>query len=356
MDIKSKRITKEISKTSQKLWKISSCFLSFCFLSLCVLSFLNTRQQTTRKIGQLEAVKLNLEDSMVSVEDKKEGRAKNKNLWKDNSMTWKRKQANWKIESPRLSSSTKSTWVTAREGSSVFRTWLGRRTNPTILKNEFAKSQGRRGCTLAMFWNEIESLKEDEWWNKKEMMKCGIDGRARMEKRTRREAKWQQRTRRDRSLTSRVVQFYQWCCSRWCRSWCHRFSTSLIVMERQIPLQNAIQRWCDQCPCRDALVVPTIQNKKKKLESFREPCELPDCLCSENCIVWTSIWAQTLINVVSSPPRSFLLYFVVTSLLKKILPAFSHFVPPYSSKTKIIMFYFLFWTCFPWSSESWKNL
>ena len=50
-------------------------------------------------------------------------------------------------------------------------------------------------------------------------------------------------------------------------------------------LQNAIQRWCYQCPCRDALVVPTIQNKKKKLESFREPCELPDCLCSENCIV-----------------------------------------------------------------------
>ena len=42
------------------------------------------------------------------------------NLWKDSSMTWKRKQANWRIESPRLSSSTESTWVTAIQGWNVF--------------------------------------------------------------------------------------------------------------------------------------------------------------------------------------------------------------------------------------------
>ena len=200
---------------------------------------------------------------------------------------------------------------------------------------------------------------------------------------------------RDLSLVSRVGHFAHKCCSKMCRklSSCNRFRTSPIVMERHILLQNAIQRWCDQCPCRDALVVPTIENKKKRslspsgnralfsenmfsffipvvmqrpfptkqkkknlMESLRERCEEPDCMCSENCVVWTSIWAQTLINVVSSPPRSFLLCFVVTSLLKKILFAFSHKIPPYSSKTKNIMFYFLFWTCFPWSSESWKNL
>ena len=39
------------------------------------------------------------------------------------------------------------------------------------------------------------------------MMKCGIDGRAQMEKRTRNEAKWKIRTRQDRSLRNRVVQF-----------------------------------------------------------------------------------------------------------------------------------------------------
>ena len=42
------------------------------------------------------------------------------------------------------------------------------------------------------------------------------------------------------------------------------------------------------------------------MESPRERCEEPDCMCSENCVVWTSVWAQTQINVVSSPLPSFL--------------------------------------------------
>ena len=110
---------------------------------------------------------------------------KNKELRKDNWMTWKRKQANWKIESPRLSSSTKSTWVTAIEGSSVFRTWLGRRTNPTILKKricQITRATWMHPCNV-LEWNRFTERRWGVVW--KEMMNCGIDGRARMEKRTR---------------------------------------------------------------------------------------------------------------------------------------------------------------------------
>ena len=100
--------------------------------------------------------------------------------------------------------------------------------------------------------------------------------------------------------------------------------------------------------CRGFFV--TLQKEKESLiESSREPCEEPDCTCSEKCVVWTSTWEQTPINVVSSPPRSFLLYFVVTSLFEKILSAFSLF--PSIFKKKISCFTLLFWKCFPWSWE-----
>ena len=49
---------------------ISLCSLS-SLLSLCLPYFLNTWQQATGKIGQLKDQKLNLEDSMVCVEDPK---------------------------------------------------------------------------------------------------------------------------------------------------------------------------------------------------------------------------------------------------------------------------------------------
>ena len=77
-------------------------------------------------------------------------------MWKDNSMTWKKKQANWKIESPRLSSSTKSTWrTTMRQG-------LGEEPVQRYFKKEFAKSLARGGCTLAMFWNR--NRLSERWW------------------------------------------------------------------------------------------------------------------------------------------------------------------------------------------------
>ena len=62
--------------------------------------------------------------------------------------------------------------------------------------------------------------------------------------------------------------------------------------------QSAIQRWGGQCPCRGTEAFPTIQKEKESLmESSREPCEEPDCMCDENCVVWTSNWAWDPINV-----------------------------------------------------------
>ena len=61
------------------------------YSSLCLPSFLNTWQKVTGKIGQLEAVKLNLEDSSGLCRRSKEDRARKTNICgKSNSMTWKK--------------------------------------------------------------------------------------------------------------------------------------------------------------------------------------------------------------------------------------------------------------------------
>ena len=110
-------------------------------LTSCLPSFLNTRQQVTAKIGQHEAVKLNLEDSMVCVEDPMEGRAKNKNLWKDHSMTWKKKQANWQIVTAALviNEEHMSDCNTTLKLCVLCPTKLGRRTSPTILQERICQ-------------------------------------------------------------------------------------------------------------------------------------------------------------------------------------------------------------------------
>ena len=160
---------------------------------------------------------------------------KNKNLSKDNSITCKRKQADWKIVAAAL--------VIREEHMSDYHTrlklilhmaWAKNQSNDTKKKN--LPNHCARGCTLAMSWSG-NRFTERRWrvdW--KEMMKCGIDGRARMEKRTRKEAKWKQRTRRDRSLRSRVVQFSNGAAQSGARklSWSHRFSTLPCVTPRQV--------------------------------------------------------------------------------------------------------------------------
>ena len=178
-----------------------------------------------------------------------------------------------------------------------------------------------------------------------------------MEKRTRKEAKWKQRTRRDRSLRSRVRHFAHGAAqggARTCRSATDSVHCRLSWKDKfpQFRVFRNCGRWHAKCskPTRWSMSLswwgsffpPFI--RKTLMESPRERCEEPDCMCGENWNVWTSNWAQTPINVVSSPPRSFLLYFVVTSLLKKSFPLF-HFFPPYSKKK--LMFYFALLKMFP---------
>ena len=90
-------------------------------------------------------------------------------------MTWKKKQANWKIESPRLSSSAKSTWATTIQGSNLFRTWPRRRTSPTILKGRICQITARDlDAPLQCLGMEIDSLKEDEEWVEKRWWSVGL--------------------------------------------------------------------------------------------------------------------------------------------------------------------------------------
>ena len=80
-------------------------------------------------------------------------------------------------ESPRLSWTTKSTWKTTMRGSSLCPTRLGRRTSPTILK------EGRGQMTAVKWMHPLQCFGVEA---DSEMMKCGIDGSARMETDTKR--------------------------------------------------------------------------------------------------------------------------------------------------------------------------
>ena len=148
------------------------------------------------------------------------------------------------------------------QGSSVFRTWLGRRTNPTIPR--------RRGCTLAMCWYG-NRITERSWGVvRKEMMKCRIDGRARMEKRTRKEAKLKLRTRRDRSLVSRVGHFAHGAAQRCAEklSWCNRLSTLPFVMDWQIPRSSL-------CPANAWAKNRSKDTQKKNLQNHWGEVDAP---------------------------------------------------------------------------------
>ena len=77
-------------------------------------------------------------------------------------------QANWKIESPRLSSSTKSRRRTTLKRSSLCpaNPWAKNRSNDTQKKN-LPNHWSEVDAPLQCVGMEIESLKEDEWWFEK---------------------------------------------------------------------------------------------------------------------------------------------------------------------------------------------
>ena len=182
-------------------------------------------------------------------------------------MTWKTKQANWKIESPRLSSSTKSTWATTIQGSYLFCTWPGRRISPTILKGRICQITARDlDAPLQCLGMEIDSLKEDEEWVEKIWWSVGL-----MEEHGSRnvhEKKLNENNGRDETVVWWVelvilhmvllmcrkktvvvpqIQYIAVCDA----TTCSLNSECLETLEDD--LQNAVQRWCGQCPCSDAL-------------------------------------------------------------------------------------------------------
>ena len=235
-------------------------------------------------------------------------------------MTWKRKQANWKIESPRLSSSAKSTWATTIHCSSSCPARLGRRTQGKKLPNDW----GDVDAPLQCFGVEMDSLKEDDvwyykkrrWWNVGLMEKHGW--------RNEHEKKPNGNYGRDKTEVWEVelfnlpmvlfkvvqepvvvphIQYIAVCGGK-------TSSPNLECSETVEDLPNAIQRtigwsillsWCIG-------FFPPLE--KKLIESLRKLCEEPDCMFSEICVVWTATWVLTPINVVSSSLPSFLLYFL----------------------------------------------
>ena len=157
-----------------------------------------------------------------------------------------------------------------------------------------------------MFWNGTRFTEKGWGVDWKEMMMCGCDGGARMEKRTRKEAKWKIRTRQDRSLRNRVVQFTNGAAqggARTCRCatdaihcrvwWKDKFPRFSVFWNcRSSEKRSATIGWSMNVFVVMQSPFPIIQKEKESLiASSREPCEEPDCMCSENCVVWTSTWA-----------------------------------------------------------------
>ena len=165
---------------------ISLCFLSPLLFSSCLPSFLNTWQKVTGRIGQLEAVRLKLDDSMVCVEDQRK-------IVLEKQKFVERQLNGFEEETNKLADRVTAALVICEEHMSNYHEKLKLMSSKTWAKNErkeIAKSLGRSGCTLAMF-RSGNGFTERRWrviLQRKEMMKCGIDGRARMKKRTRKEA------------------------------------------------------------------------------------------------------------------------------------------------------------------------
>ena len=141
---------------------------------------------------------------------------KNKNLLKGNSMTWKSKQAKWQIESPRLSSTTKSTWKTTMKDSSLCPTKLGRKTSQTILKErifQITEAKWMHPCNVLewdkIHWKRMRSGLE-RWWSvglmEQHRWKNGHEKRP------------NEQYGRDKTEVWEIELFNLPCCSRWCKN------------------------------------------------------------------------------------------------------------------------------------------
>ena len=146
--------------------------------SSCLPSFLNTWQKVTGRIGQLEAVRLNLDDSMVCVEDQR------KKIVLEKQKIGERQLHDMEEKTSKLEDRVTAALVICEEHMSNYHTLLELMSSKAWAKNsrkEIAKWLGRRGCTLAMFrsgngfterrWRVI--LQKRRWWNVGLMEKHG---------------------------------------------------------------------------------------------------------------------------------------------------------------------------------------
>ena len=146
--------------------------------------------------------------------------------------------------------------------------WAKNQSNDT--KKKFAKSLGRRGCTLAMFWN-VFGITERRWAVEKKD-EVWDDGREHGW-RNGHEKKQNENYGRDETVVwwselvilhtvllkdvqkTVVVQQTQYIAV------CHGKTNSFNLECSETvedDLQNAVQRWSGQCPCRDALISTTF--------------------------------------------------------------------------------------------------
>ena len=167
--------------------------------------------------GQREAEKLNLEDSTVCVEDQR--KIVEKQLHDAALVNY---EEHMRDHHDRLKLMSNRAWAKNQSND----------TERRNLPNDWVRTR----CTLAMFWSGT---------------RFGSGG-ARMEKRTRKEAEWKLRTRRDPSLASRVVHFAHGAAQRCAEklSWWYRFSSLPCVMQRQVSQSRVFRKCGSSAKCR----------------------------------------------------------------------------------------------------------
>ena len=205
-------------------------------------------------------------------------------------------------ETSKLASRVTAALAIYEEHMSDYHTRLKLKSNKAWAKNQSKDTRGNNLLFTGARWMHPCNVLE---WKQIHWNEVWDDGTTRMEKRTRREAKWKTTDETRPKSEKSSCSIYRWSCSRWWRSQCHRFNALPFVMERQVPsLESVQQLWMSRFReaqynhwvINDLVVMhwffPTIPNNKKNLmESTRELGEEPDCMCSENCVVWTSTWA-----------------------------------------------------------------
>ena len=156
---------------------ISQCFLSPFLLSLCLPSFSSTlSQKVTRKIGQLEAARLNLKDSMVCVEDQR------KKIVLETPIIGERQLNGLEEKTSKLEDRVTAALVIYEEHMSDYQkklklilhmAWAKNQSNDTKRKN-LPNHWHQVVAPLQRFGMEIDSLKEDEEWVEKRWWSVGL--------------------------------------------------------------------------------------------------------------------------------------------------------------------------------------